>query len=174
MKTFDPAPGTEFKSYFYQMLPPEYATDATFGGTITLEGYDLSAETVAPGDVLTVRPYWRAVETPDNNYSMYVHLRPADDPTTNVMQADGPPSQPERLTPTWTDPDELIVGRQVALSLPPDIPAGEYVLWVGLYDFESGQRLTLADGSDGYPIPITIEYVWIPGTVASVGTVASR
>jgi hypothetical protein len=37
-----------------------------------------------------------------------------------------------------------------------DIAPGAYRLLVGLYDFTNGQRLTLADGSDHFAIPIEI------------------
>jgi hypothetical protein len=155
LKTF-PEGDNRQRSYVYRMLPPQVSTDAVFGGHIRLAGYDLNSDTLAPGDVLAVRPFWRVTEPPTDNYSMYVHLRPADDPTTNAAQYDGPPAAPERLPVTWTDTRELIVGGGAQIALPHDLRPGDYDLWLGLYNFTTGERLTLPDGSDGYPIPMTI------------------
>ncbi len=156
LKTFGVAPGADYPSYFYRLLPPQHTADATFGGHITLAGYDLSAERAAPGDALTLRPFWQAAQTPAQNYSMFVHLRPTDDPTAVVTQADGAPAAPARLTLTWDDPDELVVGAAVTLQVPAGVEPGDYELYVGLYNFETFERLTLDNGADGYSIPVTI------------------
>ncbi len=155
LKTFDDRAVTGDIAYFYRMLPPQHTADATYGDRIQLAGYDLS-ELAAPGGEIALRPFWQVSEAPGGNYSMFVHLRPADDSTHTITQHDGAPAAPGRLTPTWTDPDELIVGAQAVLTVPDDAAPGDYVLWMGLYDFQTGARLPLADGTDSYPIPVTI------------------
>lgn len=152
LKTFAPAPGTERKSYFYRMVPPEVTVNERFADGITLVGYDLAG--TASGESIMFRPFWQAFEAPNANYSMYVHLRPTDDPTAMIAQADGSPVNGTRLTPTWQDPDEILVGDPVTLTLPDELTAGDYTLWVGLYDFTSGERLALVAGGDGYAIPL--------------------
>lgn len=139
----------------YRMMPPQVNANAAFGEAIRLIGYDLSADVVAPGDTLGLRPYWHASHTPAANYSMFVHLYPMSDPTAIVAQVDGPPVSAARLPLTWTDPDEQLIGADVTLMVPGDVPPGEYVLAVGLYNFETGTRLPVG-GSDRYEIPITI------------------
>ena len=157
LKAFGLAPGARFPSYFYRMLPPQHTPNAAYADGITLAGYDLTADALQPGDALTLRPYWQAERQPTDNYSMFVHLRPADDPTRTIAQFDGPPAAPARLTPTWTDADELIVGQNITLTVPEGTAPGEYVLWVGLYNFQTGARLALTAGGDGYPLAITVE-----------------
>lgn len=156
LKTFAPAPGTDYPSYFYRMLPPQHAADATFADIITLTGYDLSADTVAPGDEMTLRPFWQASQQPTDIYSLFVHLRPTDDPANVIAQHDGPPATDARLTPTWDDPAEHIPGSEVTLTVPADLPPGDYELFIGLYDFQTGARLPLGDGTDGYRIAVTV------------------
>ena len=48
----------------------------------------------------------------------------------------------------WDDPDEILLGRNFILAIPANLPTGEYRLVTGLYDPESGIRLTSVDGED--------------------------
>jgi len=142
-------------TYFYKMLPPHTRPDVSFGGIVALDGYDLSSTTVKAGDTLQFRPYWRIQQSPPVNYSMFVHLYPADALDMKVQQ-DGALVDRERQTQQWTDLGEVYIGRQTALTIPSDLPAGEYRLAVGVYDYTTLQRLTLPDGTDFYSIPVTL------------------
>ena len=160
VKTFhiaaDQTDENQFDTYFYLILPPAHAADALFGGQIDLTGYDLSADTVSPGDTLNLRPYWRAPRRPDTNYSMFIHLYPADEDKM-LAQHDGAPTVAERPTLTWDDPDELYIGADVNLAIPAETPPGKYRVVIGLYDYTTGARLTLPDGADKFTIPITVQ-----------------
>lgn len=151
LKVVPPGPGVEHSTYFYRMIPPQQAADALFGDQIALIGYDLSADEVKAGETLTLRPYWQAQRTPDNNFSMFIHLLPADSHQP-AAQFDGPPASERRLPLTWDDPDEKLIGTTAIITLPADLPAGDYRLTLGLYDFMTGTRLTLADGRDHFEI----------------------
>ena len=142
---------------FYRMLPPENETAVTFGEQIKLVGYDLNAMTISPGDVIQFRPYWRIVQPPATNYSMFIHIYPQGEQSRVIAQHDGAPTSPQRLTLTWTDPDELYIGADAHLTIPQGTPPGGYVMAVGLYDFTTGQRLLTADGSDVFTMTLTIE-----------------
>jgi hypothetical protein len=155
LKTIPPGVNKVYSTHVYRLLPPQVTTNVTLGETIALVGYDLNTDEAAPGDVIVLRPYWRATAQPSSNYSMFVHLLAADNPAP-ITQFDGPPAAPERLTPTWTDPDETLIGTDAMLALPVDLPPGDYTLALGLYDFQTGARLPLADGDDAYTIPLTI------------------
>ena len=153
VKTFHASPDVVGDTiYFYRMAPPQVEVDqAVFGDQIKLVGYDLEATDQS----IAFRPYWQVQEPPATNYSMFVHLYPAD--TVDVItQYDGAPTTPDRLTLTWDDPDELYIGADVVLTLPADLPPGDYRLAVGLYDFTSGQRLLLSDGDDFYTVQVLI------------------
>jgi len=156
VKSFD-APDVElqYDAYFYRMLPPGYAANALFGDQIMLAGYDLNAESVAPGASLVFRPYWRAQQRPSTNYSMFIHLYPVDGDQI-IAQYDGAPTVPERPTLLWDDLAELYIGSDVNLTIPVDTVPGEYRLAIGLYDYINGPRLTLPDGEDKFTIPVTV------------------
>jgi hypothetical protein len=163
IKTLHAAPNIRgVTTYFYRMLPPHYAVAVSFGDQINLVGYDLTAQQAAPGDTILFRPYWRAERRPDTNYSMFVHFYPADEEHL-ITQFDGSPASEQRLTLTWADPDELIIGTEAVLMLPMDIEPGDYRLAVGLYDFSSGHRLASDTGETFFSIPITITPGVSPG-----------
>jgi hypothetical protein len=50
--------------------------DPTTDKAIELVGYDLSAESISPGDTLTVTLVWRAEASLDTDYTVFVHLPP--------------------------------------------------------------------------------------------------
>ncbi len=155
LKTIPTGVNQVYTTRFYRLIPPQTPTDVSFGPSIRMVGYDLSTDEAAPGDVVVVRPYWQADTQPAANYSMFVHLLSEDEPTP-VTQFDGPPTTPQRLTPTWNDPDERLIGADAVLVLPPDLTPGDYTLALGLYDFQTGTRLPLSTGGDTYTIPLTV------------------
>ena len=72
-----------------------------------------------------------------------------DDEGEIVAQVDYVPLWDNRRdTTTWDDPDEIMLGREFTLSLPPDLAPGEYLLVSGLYDPQTWQRLVSPAGSD--------------------------
>ncbi|MEL6270210.1 MAG: hypothetical protein AAFR22_10395, partial [Chloroflexota bacterium] len=134
-------------THIYRVLPPQTPTDIHYGERIRLIGYDLRTD----GSTITLRPYWQATATPHANYSMFVHVYPAGEPTDIIAQWDGTPVTRQRLPQTWDDPDERLIGADVLLTLPDDAPDADIVLAVGLYNFESGARLPVGE-SDRYEI----------------------
>jgi hypothetical protein len=128
----------------YRLWRMEVETQVRFGEDIVLAGYDQSASVARPGDSVTFRFYWQATGLPDDNYSLFIHLTPPDDDSV-LAQLDGSPAVPERPTLTWDDPDETLISPAYILTIPADLPAGEYRVLVGLYNFTSGQRLAVAD-----------------------------
>ncbi|MBN1119958.1 MAG: glycosyltransferase family 39 protein [Anaerolineae bacterium] len=144
----------------YRLWKMQHEVDIRFGDMITLQGYDISTVEARPGDVVTLRFYWQATSTPPENYSLFVHLMPADEVRV-ITQADGNPAVPERLTRTWDEPTEILISPEFALTIPEGTPPGDYRLLVGLYNFETGVRLPVGDGAfgsvgDSYEIPIVI------------------
>ncbi|NPV68786.1 MAG: hypothetical protein HPY64_16760 [Anaerolineae bacterium] len=131
----------------YRLWPMQTPLDVRFGPTIHLVGYDLESADLTAGGVLTLRLYWQADAAPVGDYSLFVHLTPLDE-RNPVAQWDGPPARLERPTPSWNAPSETLVSQPIALSLPPDLPAGQYRVLVGLYDYVSRVRLpvTISEG----------------------------
>lgn len=152
----NPAENGPREIWFYRMIPPQVKTDAIFGEQIRLVGYDLDVTGAKPGGAILFRPYWNAPRTPNANYSMYIHLYTTDSRDI-LSQADGSPANELRLTLTWTDPTETLIGADMRVPLPADLKPGEYRLAVGLYNWQTYQRLLLPDGTDFVEIPVTIE-----------------
>lgn len=128
----------------YRLWRMEVEMRVQFGEDIVLVGYDQSATEARPGDSVTFRFYWQATGLPDDNYSLFIHLTPLGDNSV-LAQMDGSPAVPERPTLTWDDPSETLISPTFTLNLPTDLPAGDYRVLIGLYNFTSGQRLAVAD-----------------------------
>lgn len=132
---------------FYRLWKPQTALDVRFGNHIRLVGYDQSTTEAHPGDEITFRFYWNAPTTPDDNYSLFLHLTSLDSLEPQA-QADGAPAVVERPTLTWNEPSETLISPQFQLVLPPDFPPGQYQVRVGLYNYLNGERLLVFDNED--------------------------
>lgn len=132
---------------FFRLWRQQVETDIHFGDAIQLIGYDQDVTQLNPGDSITFRFYWQAVSTPPDNYSLFIHLAPLDS-VDAVTQVDGAPAVPERPTLSWNDPGETLISPPFVLTLPADVAPGEYRVLIGLYNYITGQRLTLPDGAD--------------------------
>jgi hypothetical protein len=126
-------------------------TKVRFGEHILLTGYDRSAEQANPGDTLNLRFYWKALAVPETNYSLYIHLAPLTEHSI-LAQADGSPASVNHPTTSWDDPDETLIGEPFQLKIPPDLPAGQYRVLIGLYDYTTGQRLLTDTGEDYFSL----------------------
>ena len=110
-------------------------TDATFGDMFALRAYQAND---ASGGTLTVKLYWEAVQKPDRNYSVFVHL--IDTQGQMVAQQDQAPGNGVDYLPLqWLKGD--IVADEWLIDLPQSLAPGEYQLRVGIYDPNTGNRL---------------------------------
>jgi hypothetical protein len=130
----------------YQFSRPTLVVDHVFGGIISLVGCECSLDDFAPGSEVRLRFYWRALQTPNHNYSVFVHVRLLDSDTL-IAQTDGTPGSIRRPTRTWALSSETLVSAPFILSIPNDIPQGDYRLMIGIYDPQTGERLVV-NGSD--------------------------
>ena len=107
---------------------------AQFGPAIELAGYTLDVEPA----LLNLSLIWRAVEAPEENYVVFVHVV---DQASGVIvgQVDRVPLDGLRPTAGWRAGEVLTDA--YAVPLPEDLPAGRYQLNVGLYNPDDGQRL---------------------------------
>jgi hypothetical protein len=108
-----------------------------FGGAIELAGAWLTP-TVSAGSDLEYALQWRSLAPVDRDYTVFVHLLRVDGSLAGTDD-----SQPrDGLYPTsyWSR-DEIVAEKR---SWRPEVPPGEYLLEVGLYDLETGQRLSAA------------------------------
>jgi len=114
---------------------PERRLNADFGQMIQLSGY-----TLAPiSEGLSVTLFWQARRVPDADYTIFVHLVDADGDM--VAQADAQPLDGQYPTSIWSPGESVVDERRIP------VPAGEYEVFVGLYRWETLERLpALLDG----------------------------
>ena len=104
---------------------------------------DVSADGApTPGQTWTLNAYWQGTQPIDFDYNLFIHV--LDDQGQWVTQLDVQP-MPDKPMTTW------VPGQVHAATYRLEIPAdarGPFHVRLGLYNWQSGQRLTLPDGSD--------------------------
>lgn len=128
-------------------------TEATFGGSIALEGHSLNE--AQAGQPLTVTLNWRSMKPANVDYTAFVHV--IDASGALVAQSDGPLLNGEYPARRWGDA-RFIEPRHI--KLPADLRAGEYSVLIGFYDPQTGARLEALD-ANGNRIA---DDAYVPGT----------
>jgi hypothetical protein len=121
---------------------------ANFQDEIQLLGYQLPEKTWRPGDDLPLRLYWLAQRTPAADYKVFAHLVQPDD-SARVAQSDSFPVLGYSPTTRW-DPGEIIIDEQ-HIQLGDNVPAGKYLLLVGMYRPETMQNLPVQGAAKVLP-----------------------
>jgi len=125
--------------------PSQMVQEGNLGDMARLVGYDPSLPVyVEAGTTLPLTLTWECIGTFEADYTVFVHLTGAD--KHPVAQADSQPLGGAYATTHWHVGERLADPYQ--LNIPPDLPAGEYELVVGMYLLSSGERLPLLS-SDG-------------------------
>ncbi len=121
---------------------------AEFDGGGRLAGYTVSPAEVHAGDTLRLTLFWQGEGLPVAK-KIFVQLR--DGQNNTVAQADHliydgkvPSSRWDAL---WENDTALRDG--AALTLPPDLPPGDYRIFVGFYDPETFARVGVLDDQSG-------------------------
>ena len=130
---------------------PAVPLSARLGDAIRLDGYALPEQSYTVGDVIPLTLFWRAETPPAMRYKVFVHLLDANG--TLVAQTDREPVGGFRPTDRWPI-DERIVDRY-GVWLPGSLSNGNYVLQIGMYDF-NGTRLPITQNGklvgDAFPL----------------------
>jgi hypothetical protein len=114
----------------------------TVGDAISLLGYRLPAKSpIPPSGSIKVYLYWQDLASPPRDFTAFVHLLDAG----GVLraQSDAAPRGGTYPTSIWM-PGEIIMDSRT-LTLPPDAPPGDYHIEVGMYEWPSLTRLSIAD-----------------------------
>lgn len=132
--------------------PPQQPVDYRLGAAgaaapIALVGYDLAETEAQPGATLHLTLHWAALAPVAQSYTVFTQLLGPD--FQLYGQLDHPPL--DNLWPTshWQPSDRL--ADRYDLSINPAAPPGDYQLLIGMYDPQTGQRLTITQ--NGQPIP---------------------
>jgi hypothetical protein len=142
----------------YQLEDVEikHAFEVDFGAQMRLLGYSI-ANQVSPNSDIQLTLYWYALRDIQVDYSIFVHLMSADG--TIVAQDDHYPVANTHPTRHWLRGE--LVQDSSQLQLPPDAPAGEYKIVIGVYQWQTGERLpAYVDGhrvqDDAIVLPTTV------------------
>ncbi len=117
------------------VLTDETPLSANFGGELRLLGYQAQ---LSPSR-LTVALRLQALKRPDYDYTLFVHVENANGDL--VAQQDAQPLDGQYPTGVW-DSAETVVA-QLAVALPGNLPAGAYQVWMGIYYWQTGERLAI-------------------------------
>jgi 4-amino-4-deoxy-L-arabinose transferase-like glycosyltransferase len=115
---------------------------AVFGKQIALQSAGIPP-TAQAGRVLTVTLHWRALAAPNDAYTVFVHVGPADRPP--LAQRDQQPLAGALPTTDWVAGES--VDDVVKVPLPADLPPGRQDVYAGLYQSSTQIRLPLAGGA---------------------------
>jgi 4-amino-4-deoxy-L-arabinose transferase-like glycosyltransferase len=127
----------------YASPPCQTAVDALLGAEkIELACSTLSANRLAPGKALSLALVWRSHTPIKADYTVFTQLVGPDGKVW--AQQDNYPQQNRLPTSRWL-PEETVIDRYT-LSVPADAPPGDYRLLAGMYDWHTGQRLTITAG----------------------------
>lgn len=107
------------------------------GQSIRLFGYELSTDKFYPGGQIVVTLYWASQQPVATDYTIFTQLLGPDFQLHG--QLDRQPLSGDWPTSRW-QPGQKFVDK-IELEVDPTAPPGQYVLLVGLYDVNTGQRL---------------------------------
>jgi hypothetical protein len=110
------------------------------GEAIRLRGYDLTQN----DQNLDLTLYWESLVSTPIDYTVFVHVR--NEAGETIAQMDRPPLGGAYPTSVW-DSGELIPDH-LPVPWPQELPAGDYAVVVGMYDFATGARLPVTNSSD--------------------------
>jgi len=123
-----------------------------FGNIVELKSAEIIRPPMPTGETV-VTVIWQPLDVSDTPLTAFVHLVGEPNPETGTplwRQDDHPPQNGRILTTTW----DTTTSYQDTFQLPrtAELPSGEYRILIGLYNPETGERLTTTDGSDAEQI----------------------
>ncbi|MCD6291259.1 MAG: DUF2079 domain-containing protein [Anaerolineae bacterium] len=134
---------------------------ARLANRIDLIGFALNEDTIHikgnSGSAIHLRLFWQVKEDVNTDYTVFVHMLNSSGQL--VGQGDSPPLGNSWPTSRWRSGD--LVPDYYTIPLDPALPAGEYTIAIGMYDPQTGQRVSVSgDGADLQAqrilLPITI------------------
>ena len=112
---------------------------AIMGEHIQLIEANIAPNQAQPGDSVQVQLKWQALDPPAQPLTAFVHM---GDPTmAPLAQSDAPPLKGDFPTQLWDTGD--IITDTYNLILPENVSAGDYPIYTGFYDSNSGERLPI-------------------------------
>lgn len=122
---------------------------------IRLLGYELTSNAIKPGETLVLFLYWQAPGEIDEDYTVFIHLTNAKGEI--ALGEDSQPRGGRLPTSKWLR-DKLVVDAHI-LTIPSDVPPGEYRLEVGLYFPPTLERVLITNENNR---PVDDKVVIVP------------
>ncbi|HEX7593901.1 MAG TPA: hypothetical protein VF429_06990, partial [Anaerolineae bacterium] len=129
----------------YEIYTPSLLTHfqrAVFGDDVAMVGWSIDQDALS--HALQVTIVWQAQRAMPRRYTAFVHLEKADG--SMVTQDDHEPRDGGYPTTRWAANE--MVRETYTLKFPADARLGDYVLKVGWYDSETGDRLPVPGSTD--------------------------
>ena len=117
----------------------QHPLEANLGDQVMFRGYDLDTTYVRPDDTLHLILYWQALAEMDESYTVFTHLVDKDNRIWG--QRDTMPKGGTLPTICWIK-GEMVVD-EYHISIQPETPPGRYIIEIGMYQAETGQRLPI-------------------------------
>lgn len=128
-----------FGAYFVRLYEAAPDTpEITLGDTLALKVTPLEADEFRAGEPVNLKVWWRALEPIPLDYSYGLYLR--NEAGAVVAQVDGGLMLDNRPTSQWP-PSEQSALAQLDLTLPANLPPGEYGVWLAVYYWEDPQPI---------------------------------
>ncbi len=132
--------------------------DATYGDTARLLAFEVDKKAVRPGELLGVTLYWQALQPTSVDFSIYLQLVTGKDQI--IGQVDSYPGGGAYPTSMWS-PGQVIRDKyMVPVNSVPNEPVAAQLL-VGLYRYETAQRLPAADAHSEAVNPTVLDRIKI-------------
>jgi hypothetical protein len=142
------------------VVPERGCPGVEFDHGICLVGGTLPKLTYVSGEKVTGSLTWSTDRRTDVGYTVFVHLTTLDS-TRPIVQHDGLPANGSRATTTW-QPGESIQDPH-ELYLPSEIPPGQYLFRVGMYEGGNGRRLQVVNAGGARVIDdaVILGPIWV-------------
>jgi len=128
----------------FEVPPIQHPLTANLSDQVEFLGYDLPGGGIEAGDTLSLTLYWKAMAEMDTSYTVFAHVLDSENKVWG--QRDSLPGGGTLPTTGWL-PGEVIAD-QYEVPVQPDAPSGRYVIEVGMYRAETGQRLPIINGKE--------------------------
>ena len=127
----------------YAPAPLAHSQSIEFGEEIAMVGWSAEPITFEPAK-LRVTIVWQAKRMMARRYTAFVHLE--NEAGKKIAQDDHEPRWEDYPTTRWAAGE--MVREEYTLNLPGDLGSGKYVLRVGWYETDTGDRLAVPGSAD--------------------------
>jgi hypothetical protein len=110
----------------------------------------VTPEQARAGDTVTLSLQWQALEEPQTDFTVLVHLGQPDEPP--LATGDRPPLNGDYPTSAWAAGE--VIDDAFTLVIPPETAPGRYPVWLGMYDPKTFRRLPVTLDGEAQPFDV--------------------